>query len=165
MSNFAYYLLWLAAGLVLIAVISAVIARQLRQRVLRQINAVALLEALHRNGEWIATQRQAILPQDEGQQDGAALLAVRALRQQWFPELRAEGEEVFAAHARLVEFLTSQQELRLQDPEAWLLSDHDARFMELWRQHLRAVQVLTEKLKLVTGTPDKELEPRRTFPA
>jgi len=118
MSNFAYYLLWLAAGLVIIAVISAVITRHLRLRVLRRLKAVEVMGALSRYSEWVAAQRYCNFFQGDAPEVGPPLQEVRATGQQWFPELGAQAQELFAVHARLVEFLGSQQTLRLQDPEA-----------------------------------------------
>jgi hypothetical protein len=164
-SSFDYYMLWLTAGLVIIAIASALIARHLRQRVLRRVNAPVLLDALARYSDWVGAQRGAVLFQDDAQENGSPLREVLALRQQWFPELRAEGDEMLAMHARLIRFLQTQQQLRLQDPEAWLESDHDARFIELWRQHLQAVQGMTDKLTLVDQELDVGAKPGTTFPA
>jgi hypothetical protein len=57
------------------------------------------------------------------------------LQQHCFPELAAPAREMLAIHQGLIEFMRAQDVLRRNDAEAWLESDHDARFMELWRQH------------------------------
>ncbi len=62
------------------------------------------------------------------------------------PELRAETEQLYAVHRRLADFLLGQRQLRLRDFEAWLDSDRDAGYMQLWQQHCRAVQGLEERL-------------------
>lgn len=149
MSTVDYYLLWLVAGLAIIAVVSAFISWHLRRRVLRQLNATRLLDALARYSNWVAGQRSAILIQDDTQDWGGALEEVLALRQPWFPELRAEADQLFVVHSRLVHFLGAQQAMRLRDPEAWLELDRDSRFTDFWRQHLRAVQAMSQKLRLV----------------
>ena len=161
MSSFAYYAIWLAASLLLIAVISALVVRHAHRRALRRINSIALLRALDRYCEWLVAQRHAMAAADATIH--CALEDIRALQRQYFPELSVEVEPLFAVHARLVDFLVSQQLLRLRDPEAWLDSDHDRRFMVLWRQHFSAVQLLTDKLKTVTGASHSPLEPGTSF--
>ena len=165
MSNLEYYLLWLAGGLVLIAIASALIARQLRLGAMRRLQAAALLAALSRYSEWVAAQRRSLLFQGDGQDDTSALAEVRDIAQQWFPDLAGPAAQVFAVHAKLVEFLSSQQTLRIDDPEAWLESDHDLRFVEQWRDHAVAVQRLAGELRLVCEPVPAGAEPHRTFPA
>ncbi len=165
MSNFAYYLLWLGAGLVLVAIASAIIARHLRQHVLRRLNAAILLEALERYADWVANQRRSFLFEGDDECSGSSLRQVRELSERWFPEARAQVQEILAVHARLVDFLERQQTLRLHDPEAWFESDHDARFMDLWRLHLSAVCAISEKLERVTGSENSASAHRTTFPA
>jgi hypothetical protein len=150
-SNLVYYLLWLAAGLAVAAVASALIARHLRLRLMRREMAARLLDALSRYSEWVDSQRKALFFQAEVRGNDAALYELRSLREQWFAELSAEGAELANVHAALLDFLRSQQALRLRDAEAWLESDHDARFMELWRRHLAAAQAMSAKLELVVG--------------
>lgn len=164
MSNFAYYLLWLAAGLVIIAVISAMIARHLRIRVLRRVKAAELADALNCYSEWVAAQGRCAFFQGGTPESECALQVLRAGGQQWFPELSTQAQEILAVHGRVVDFLRDQQVLRLHDPEAWLESDHDARFMELWRQHLWAVHVMLERLKALAGSRGAQQEPG-TYPA
>ena len=161
MSNASYYLLWLAGGLPAIAVISAIIARHLRQRLLRRLKAAQVLDALARYSDWVAAQRRTPFFQGDAREQDSPLEEIHQIGQQWFPELAAESAEIFAVHARLIDFLWTQQMLRLSDPEAWLESDHDGRFMELWRLHLRAVYGVVEKLKVVAGADDlvQELGP------
>ena len=165
MSNAAYYLLWLAAGLAAIAIASAFIARHLRQRVLRRLNAAALLAALDRYSEWVAAQRHFALSGISDQENSPPLQQMRVLHQRWFPELRAETEELLAVHALLSDFLSAQHVLRLEDPEAWLESEQDARFMDLWRQHLAAVHKLIHKLEPFAGACGAVQETGKTSPA
>lgn len=165
MSNFEYYLLWLVAGLVIIAIVSAFITRRLRRSVMRRLKAVELLDALGRYSEWVAAQRRSLLFQGDLQENASALTEVRAIAQQWFSDLAAPAAQVFAVHTRLVEFLSAQQALRLQDPEAWLESDHDLRFLEQWQEHGVAVQRMAQQLSLVCDPAQAAREPQRTSAA
>lgn len=154
MSNLEYYLLWLAVGLVAIAVVSAVIAWRLRRRVMRRLKCAELLDALSRHTEWVAAQHRALLLQGEGRPDEAPLEEVRSISAQWFPELGAETRRLLAVDSHLKAFLRAQQRLRLQDAEAWLDSDYDTRFVALWRDHLAASQPIMDKLPELAGFPD-----------
>ncbi|MBA3772053.1 MAG: hypothetical protein H0X13_06095 [Ramlibacter sp.] len=153
MSNFTYYLLWLAGGLVAIAIISATIAGPVHQRLLRRVKAVEVLAALGRYSDWVAAQQRTPFFQGDAH-DESPLQEVHKLRQQWFPELSAEAAEILSVHARMIDFLWTQQLLRLSDPEAWLESDHDRLFIELWRLHARAVYAAADKLRRVAGAED-----------
>jgi hypothetical protein len=55
-----------------------------------------------------------------------------------------------AVHRRLVHFLAAQHALWLRDPQHWLESEHDQRFMALWRQHHFALHALLARLEQVT---------------
>ena len=165
MSNLTYYLAWLAAGLALIAIASAVIARHLRLRAERRVKAAELLDAMARYSGWVAAQRRTAFFQGDAQDKDSALQEVRAVQQQWFPDLSEQAAQLFDAHAALIDFLWTQQMLRLKDAEAWLESDHDTRFMELWRLHRLAVHVISEQLKLASGVADEEFDAGSTFPA
>lgn len=165
MSNASYYMLWLAGGLLAIAIVSAGIARHLHRRLLRRLRAVRMLDALARYSDWVAAQRHTAFFQGDARDEESPLQEVHQMSRQWFPELSGQSAEIFAVHARLIDFLWTQQLLRLSDPEAWLESDHDGRFMDLWRLHLRAVQGIVEKLKLVAGADVLGQEPGTTFPA
>jgi hypothetical protein len=160
-----YYLLWLAGGLAAIAIVSALITQRLRRRVMRRLKAVELLDALGRYSEWVAAQRRNLLFQGDVQEDACALAEVRGVLRQWFPDLEAAAAQVFTVHARLVEFLASQQALRLQDPEAWLESDHDLRFLEQWRELDAAVERLARDPRLLGDFAAAGPEPVRTWAA
>jgi len=164
-SNTVYYLLWLTAGLLIIALVSGLITRHFRRSVMRQLKAVELLDALSRYSEWVAAQRRNLLFQGDVQENASALAEVRLVVRQWFPELAAASSQVFAVHTRLVQFLSSQQALRLQDPEAWLESDHDVRFLEQWRELDVAVERLAQELRLLWGPVAAGPEPGRTSAA
>lgn len=165
MSNLSYYLLWLVGGLLAIAAISAGITRHLRLRLLRRLKATQVLDALARYSDWVAVQGRTPYFQGDAREEDSPLQEVRTIRQQWFPELSNEAAEIFAVHARLIDFLWTQQMLRVSDPEAWLESDYDRQFMDLWRLHLRAVHEIVEKLRLVAGVSDLGQEPGKTFAA
>lgn len=149
MSNLSYYLLWLAGGLLAIAIVSAGITRHLRLRLLRRLKAVQVLDALARYSDWVAAQGRAVFFQGDIREEDSPLQEVRKISRQWLPELSAEAAEIFAVHSRLIDFLWTQQMLRVSDPEAWLESDYDRQFKELWLMHLRAMNEAVEKLKLV----------------
>ena len=161
--SLSYYLLWLAGGLVAIAVVSAGITRHLRLRLLRRLKAVQVLDALARYSDWVAAQGRTPFFQGDARQEDSPLQEVRAIRKQWFPELSNETAEIFAVHARLIDFLWTQQMLRVSDPEAWLESDYDRQFMDLWRLHVRAVNETVEKLRPVAGVTNLGQAPGETF--
>lgn len=165
MSNLQYYLLWLAGGLVVVALVSALITRRLRRGIMRRLKAAELLDALGRYSEWVVAQRRHLLFQGDVQEDACALAEVRLIVRQWFPDLAAASGPVFDVHARLVEFLSSQQALRLQDPEAWLESDHDVRFLEQWRELDVAVERMAQELRLLGVAAPAGPEPQRTSAA
>ena len=147
MSSTQYYLLWLAVGLVLTAIASAILTRQTRQRALRRVAAAELLDALAHYSEWVAAQGRVVFFQDDTQPATEPVLQeVRTVQQQWFPELSPVAEQLDAVHRRLLEFLLAQRELRLRDFEAWVESDQDAGFMQLWQQHCWAVRAIEERL-------------------
>lgn len=159
MSSFVYFSLWLVAALIVIAIISATIARSLRQRTVRRLKAAQLLDALERYSEWVASQRRAPFFQGEGEDGSAPLEDAHHIKQGWFPELAGDMVEILIVHNRLVDFLWKQQLLRLKDPEGWLESDHDARFLELWRQHRYAIEGVQIKMRSLAHVPEPELEP------
>lgn len=165
LSNTTYYLAWLAAGLALIAVASAAIARHLRLRVLRRVKAAQLLDALTTYSDWIAAQRRAAYFQGEAQDGDSPLHAARAIQRDWFPELSDEIAQLFEVHAHLIDFLWAQQVLRLKDADAWFESDDDVRYMQLWRSHRDAAQAACDKLKGLAGVDEPGLDAEWTFPA
>ena len=158
MSNTLYFSLWLVAGLIAIALVSATIARSLRMRELRRLKALELLDALTRYSEWVAAQRRAPFFQGEGDEGLSPLEDARSIKHGWFPELAGDMVEILLVHNRLVDFLWNQQLLRSSDPEAWLESDHDTRFLELWRQHRYAIDGVQIKLRSLAHVhePDEQ---------
>jgi hypothetical protein len=164
-SNFSYYMGWLAAGLVIIAIISALIARHLRLRVLRRIKAGELLNALAGYSEWLTAQRSSAFFEGEPPEVELALQELELSMMELFPELAISSRDLFTTHQRLIDFLQAQQVLRLEDPEAWLVSDHDIRFTELWRQHLAVADALAERFKQVVDAEDANQRTGTIFPA
>jgi len=165
-STTAYYLAWLGAGLMVIALASALIVRHLRWGWTRKAMAARLFDALDRCSAWVAAQRHAMLFQPDAWGGDAALEEVRTIQRQWFAPLAREAQALQAAHAQLAEFLWTQQALRLTDTEAWLLSEPDTQFMALWRQHRAATQTLAVKLERVAGvTATHGLGAASSFPA
>ena len=146
-SNIVYFSLWLVAALTAIALMSATIVRGLRLREVRRQKAVQMLDALARYSEWGASQRRAAVFEGEGQDATDALEEAHRIKQGWFPELAEDMVEILIVHNRLVDFLWNQQVLRFKDPERWLESDHDTRFLELWRQHRYAIEGVQIKLR------------------
>lgn len=149
MSSGAYYLISLGAGLLVIAIGSAVMVWRLRVREQRRYQAVALLDALARYTEWVAAQGRAVCFQAATQQGTPALQEIGALQGRWFPELAAGVRALSELHLRLAGLLRLHERLRAQDPEAWLESGHDAAFMALWREHCALAQELERHLAAV----------------
>jgi len=141
----AWLLVVLAVG-----VLSWYLARHQRRQDLRRTQAEALLRALNRYSEWLCAQRMAAVFQGEGPEAAAALDTACTIRLRWFPELAGDMAELLGVHNRLINFLGTQQALWLRDPERWLESEHDQRFMALWRQHRFALQALLAKLEQAT---------------
>ena len=156
MSNLVYFSLWLVAALIAIALVSATIARSLRLREVRRLKALELLDALDRYSEWVAAQRRSTFFQGEGEEASTPLEEARHIKQGWFPELAGDMVEILIVHNRMVDFLWQQQLLRLKDPERWLESDHDSRFLELWRQHRYAIEGVQIKLRSLAHVPESE---------
>jgi hypothetical protein len=146
-----YHATWMAAALLAVAVLSWLLARHKRRHDLRRAQAQELLQALQRYSEWVSAQRLAAVFQGEGPDAAAALDQACTVRMAWFPELAGDMAELLAVHNRLIVFLSTQQTLWLRDPEHWLQSEHDKRFMALWKQHRFALQALLEKLEEVAS--------------
>ncbi|MDB5947759.1 MAG: hypothetical protein JWQ33_2785 [Ramlibacter sp.] len=158
MSNIVYFSLWLVAALIAIALLSATIARSLRMREVRRLKALELLDALSRYSDWVAAQRRAAFFQGESDDGSSPLEDARNIKQGWFPELAGDMVEILIVHNRLVDFLWNQQLLRFKDPEGWLESDHDTRFLELWRQHRYAIEGVQIKLRSLAHVQEPEQE-------
>jgi hypothetical protein len=138
---------WLLAVLIAIGVLSWVLARYQRRHDWRRLQAQQLLQALQRYSEWVRAQRLAAVFQGEGADAAAALDQACTIRLAWFPELAGDMAQLLAVHNRLLNFLGTQQALWLRDPEHWLESEHDKRFMALWRQHRFTLQTLLAQLE------------------
>jgi len=163
LSTLAYHAAWLALLLAGIALASALIARHLRRREIRTLKAEEMLQALACYAEWVADQRRA--PAFRGAARSEQLLnQACGLATNWFPELSPAMAELAALHDELVDFLARQEALRLQDPELWLESDHDGRFMGLWREHRLRMHLVAERLRLA-ARPVIDAEPESIFPA
>ncbi|MGV3570695.1 MAG: hypothetical protein ACO1PB_08850 [Ramlibacter sp.] len=151
MDSTTYLAAWLLAALAVVGLISVWLTRYRRQYELRGAQARRLLQALQRYSDWVGAQRLAAVFQGEGPEAEAALDDACTIRMAWFPELAGDMAELMAVHNRLIIFLSTQQALWLRDPENWLESEHDKRFMALWRQHQYALQALHAKLQQVTS--------------
>ena len=97
----------------------------------------------------MCAQRLAAVFSGEGREAAAALDSACTIRLAWFPELAGDMAELLGVHNRLINFLSTQQQLWLRDPEHWLESEHDKRFLALWRQHRFALQALLARLEQV----------------
>ncbi len=161
MSNLVYFSLWLAAALVAVALVSATIARSLRLREVRRLKALELLDALDRYSDWVAGQRRATFFQGDGEGGETPLDEARQIKQGWFPELAGDMVEILVVHNRLVDFLWNQQLLRFRDAERWMESDHDSRFLELWRQHRYALDGVQLKLRSLAPVHQQERDARQ----
>ncbi|MHB1124000.1 MAG: hypothetical protein ACYC0T_14950 [Ramlibacter sp.] len=151
MSSLAYYLICLGAALLVIAMASALIARHLR-RGQRRLQALALLDALARSTDWVARQGRAVCFQAATEQSDPSFDEIGRLQRQWFPDLAASVDELFAVHRRRAELLRMHERLRADDPEAWLDGAYDAAFMALWREHCAIVQTMERRLLSVATT-------------
>jgi len=161
MDTEGYYLLCLAIGLALSAALSAGIAAHLRMRELRRFQAVQLREALAQYSNWIFSQRHAAFFEADIQEAGTGLVRELCLLQQHcFPELGPEAREILAVHEGLTAFMQAQDTLRRQDAEAWLESDHDARFMDLWRQHQAVTRSVAAQLDAFAASAPRLDVPR-----
>jgi hypothetical protein len=125
------------------------------------MQAEHLLGALQRYSAWVCAQRLAAIFQGEGPEAAAALDEACTIRLAWFPELAGDMAELLAVHNRLISFLGTQQALWLRDPERWVDSDHDKRFMALWRQHRFALEALLAKVEQATSVRLQPAAPAR----
>ena len=110
-----------------------------------------LLHALHHYSDWVCAQRLAAVFQGEGPEAAAALDEACTIRRAWFPELAGDMAELMAVHNRILHFLSTQQALWLRDPEHWLESEHDKRFVALWRQHRFCLEALLARVGELTS--------------
>jgi len=161
MDSTLYLVLSLVALLVAIGILSWVLARHKGRDDLRRLQAQQLLQALQRYSEWVCAQRLAAVFQGEPPEAAEALDEACTIRMAWFPELAGDMAQVVAVHNRIINFLGTQQALWLRDPEHWLESDHDKRFMALWRQHRYALQALLARLEQATSVKIQPAAPRR----
>lgn len=162
MSSGAYYLISLGAGLLVIAIGSALLVWRLRVREQRRFHAATLLDALARYTEWVAAQGRAVCFQAATQQNTPALQEIGALQERWFPELAPAARTLFELHLRLAALLRLHERLRGRDPEAWLESGHDTAFMALWREHCAVAQEMERHLAAVRAAGAM---PHLQFPA
>ena len=156
-----YFAAWVLAALVLIGLLSAALARTRGRQDLRRLQAQKLTLALERYSAWVCAQRLAAVFQGESAEAAEALDEACTTRMAWFPELAGDMAELTAVHNRLVNFLHTQQALWLRDPERWLESDHDGRFVALWRQHRLALEALHLKLQQAVSVRLPPLPARR----
>lgn len=148
MSFLAYHLLWLLAGLLLAALLSAALTLHLRHRELRREHALSVLDALTRYSVWVAAQRGVLAPQVRRDDALAALRDVQALQARWFPGLREAMDRLEAVDRELQDFLAREQQLRQQDPEVWLASDPEPPLRQLWQRQDEALAVVMRQMRL-----------------
>lgn len=164
MSPLLYHALWIATALGGIAIASALIARHLQLRAIRREQAELALEGLARYCEWLAAQRRNASFDGDRPPGRPPLMDVLRAQQVAFPEVANGVAALLALHARILDFLWRQQMLRQRDPEAWLDSDHDQRFMELWNEHREAVHGLADHLRTISGEPLADAQPESVYP-
>jgi hypothetical protein len=140
----------LIAALLALCGLSALVARLKSRRDLRRAQADQLLRALQRYSAWVCAQRLAAVFDAQDRQAATLLAQAHTVRTAWFPELARDMAKLMAVHKRLVHFLGAQHALWLRDPQHWLESEHDQRFMALWRQHRFALHALLARLEQVT---------------
>jgi hypothetical protein len=139
----------LIAALLAVAALGSLLARLRSHRDLRRAQADRLLRPLQRYSAWVCAQRLAAV--FDGDRQAAALLEeAHEVHAAWFPELARDMAKLMAVHRRLTHFLGAQHALWLRDPQHWLESEHDQRFMALWRQHRFALHALLARLEQVT---------------
>ena len=153
MSSAAYYLLWLAAGLAVAAMASALITWHLRSRALRRLNAARALDALERYSAWVGEQHRTNYLQPDMANSPSTWEQLLTIRERWFPEFLHEATALMMVHARLMIFFERDRMLRRNDLEAWLECDHESQFTKLWRDHQQAVGALAHPLALVARAP------------
>ena len=151
MDSTIYLAAWLVPLLAVIGLLSWLLTRHQRRYDLRRIQGQRLLDALQQYSDWVCGQRLAAVFQGEPAEAAEALDEACTIRLAWFPELAGDMAQVVAVHNRIINFLGTQQALWLRDPEHWLESDHDKRFMALWRQHRFALQALQVRLEEATS--------------
>lgn len=156
-----YLAAWLLAALLAVGALSWLLARYKRRHDLRRIQAGRMLRALQRYSDWLCAQRLAAVFQGEGPEAAAALDEACTIRLAWFPELAGDMAELMAVHNRILHFLGTQQALWLRDPEHWLESEHDKRFLALWRQHRFCLEALLARLGEVASV---RIQPAATAP-
>ncbi|MGE4240574.1 hypothetical protein [Ramlibacter sp.] len=149
MHPWIYLALWILVALTVAAFVSAWAAKQLRLRNVRRQQAVLMFDALERYGAWMAQQRHAPTYEGETPEAAEALDEACTLRVGWFPELATDMAELLGVHNRMLHFLAAQHALRQRDAERWLETDHDGRFLSLWRQHMVVMQTLQAKLSIM----------------
>lgn len=145
MSSFHYHLLWLLAGLAIVALISAALTRRLRRHAQRQAQARALLDALARYAVWVAMQHSSSAVEPDRTMADTALREACELQARCFPALRPALEALLEGDRRLHAFVREQQTLRMHDPEAWLDSQPAAVAPDLWQDHTHTLQALMQE--------------------
>jgi hypothetical protein len=161
MDSTTYLAACLLAAFLAVGVLSWLLARYKHRHDLRRLQADRMLRALQRYSDWIRAQRLAAVFQGEGPEAAAALDEACTIRLAWFPELAGDMAELLAVHNRILQFLGTQQALWLRDPEHWLESEHDKRFVALWRQHRFCLEALLARLCEVTRV---RIQPAATAP-
>jgi hypothetical protein len=127
----------------------------------RCVQAQRLLDALQRYADWVQAQRFTDGFEGESAEAAAALNEACTIRLRFFPELAADMAQLLAVHKRLMHFLETQQALWLRDPAQWLASDHDTRFLALWRQHRYCVKAVLTRIEEVTSVQIRRVPARR----
>jgi hypothetical protein len=161
MDSSTYLAAWLLFALLAVGLLSWALARHKRRHDLRRAQAQQLLQALQRYSGWVCAQRLAAVFQGEGAEAAEALDEACTIRLAWFPELAGDMAALTSVHNRMINFLSMQQALWLRDPERWLESEHDKRFMALWRQHRLALQALLAKLEELASVRIQAATPAR----
>jgi hypothetical protein len=161
METTPYLAACLLAALFGVGALSWLLARYRQHSELRRAQAQQLLAALERYSEWVRAQRMATVFEGEGAEAAAALDEACTIRVSCFPGLAGDMAELLAVHNRLINFLSTQQALWLRDPEHWLRTEHDKRFMALWRQHRFALQALLSRLEQAASV---RIQPVTTAP-
>ena len=148
MSSLHYYLFCVGAALFIAAIVSALLVQHLRKRELRRLHAIRLLRALDRYGLWVAAQCRGALFHSQGAaaDADAVLEEIGTLQERYFPAAWRDVQQLFAVHARLMQCLLRQHNLRLRDPERWIETNPDSRLLTLWCEHRQAARRMEQRL-------------------
>ncbi len=153
MSASAYHLLWLLAGLLLAALLSAALTRHLRRRAARVRHGLVLAAALSRYSVWLAALHGPLAADVCREDAQEALRHALALQRQWFGHLAVPLARVLEGDRELAGFLLQQQTLQTTDIERWIASSPEQDLLRLRQAQQARVAELLGRLHSLAGAP------------